>query len=87
MSSFESLLTRDKFAGRSQHAPYALWHTDASPVLQPPEFAYSRWESGHGDIILGDVCVKDWNRRTPKSCHLPPGGGPLKVRITVEAVE
>lgn len=30
-----------------------------------------------------DLCPEEFERIAPKSCHLPPGGGPIKIDVKI----
>ncbi len=80
------LLTRDEMRVSVRPGRYVLWPTEGRLTLGAggwwkhqndlPDLRGERWTMDH----------RSFHRKYPK-CKLPPGGGPLKVRVSIEVDE
>ena len=79
-----ALLTRDNDPG-GQDDDYELRECDNPPRwIARPNSAYGYWLSEPN--LTEQYSAKEFHRKYPHM-KLPPGGGPVKVRITIERDE
>ncbi len=75
----EFLLCRDKPPYIGRLAPYVLF--PASTRAKLPRTS-TMWEPIDKAV---EIPARRWNAMAPESLHLPPGGGPIRIRV--EAVK
>ena len=74
-------LTRNQFAG----FPYSLWERKRDAIQGHSYWVGRPLAYGESKEPVLQLCDRVWDRTAEPSARLEPGGGPIRVRVIIEA--